>query len=92
MINTLLIIEGSNSSQNESSSTSRETFVLNMISGMLDRLPLNFDIQKAEIKFPVMYEESLNQVSTFIFLTKQNEYNSTIIGRILHSCFNLYTN
>lgn len=40
----------------------KEEMVGGMVDEVLDRLPKNFDIQKAEAKFPVKYEESMNQV------------------------------
>jgi hypothetical protein len=34
-----------------------------IVADLLQRLPPNFDIEKAQHKYPVRYEESLNQVS-----------------------------
>ncbi|GMH41668.1 hypothetical protein BSKO_09578 [Bryopsis sp. KO-2023] len=39
-----------------------EELVGRMVEDILNRLPANFDIEKAQAKFPVKYEESMNQV------------------------------
>ena len=41
---------------------SDEEMVAAMVDDILKRLPPNFDIEKAQSKYPVRYEESLNQV------------------------------
>ena len=33
-----------------------------VVVGMLDTLPPNFDIEATELKYPVLYEESMNTV------------------------------
>ncbi|GLC60993.1 hypothetical protein PLESTB_001703700 [Pleodorina starrii] len=41
---------------------SEEDVVAAMVEDILKRLPPNFDVEKAQAKYPVRYEESLNQV------------------------------
>lgn len=41
---------------------SSEELVAHMVTDILQKLPPNFDIEKALLKYPVMYEQSLNQV------------------------------
>jgi dynein heavy chain, axonemal len=36
--------------------------VSGVVADLLDRLPANFDVEKVGTKYPVLYEESLNQV------------------------------
>ena len=42
---------------------SDEDLVSAMAKDILDRLPAVFDVEKAQAKFPVRYEESMNQVT-----------------------------
>eukprot|EP00955_Chlamydomonas_euryale_P074874 362156-Chlamydomonas_euryale.AAC.29 len=41
---------------------SSEEVVGHMVSDMLEKLPANFDVEKVQLKYPVQYDQSLNQV------------------------------
>lgn len=58
IFNTLIIVGGSTSSGNDG----EEDIVSDLCKNVLENLPPNFDIEAATLKFPVKYEESMNQV------------------------------
>ena len=58
LFNTLIIVGGSSSSGNDG----QEDMVSELCKNVLENLPPNFDIEAATLKFPVKYEESMNQV------------------------------
>ena len=58
LFNTLIIVGGSSSSGDDG----QEDMVSDLCKNVLENLPPNFDIEAATLKFPVKYEESMNQV------------------------------
>ena len=58
LFNTLIIVGGSSSSGDDG----QEDMVSDLCKNVLENLPPNFDIEAATLKFPVRYEESMNQV------------------------------
>ena len=63
MISTLLTTMGQAGSTGGESG-GKEEVIRGMASDILKRLPANFDIEKVQKAFPVLYEQSLNQVLT----------------------------
>eukprot|EP00798_Chlamydomonas_sp_ICE-L_P020336 gene20336-27098_t len=57
-----LILTGGGGGGGGGSGTSEEELVGIMVKDILSKLPPNFDIEKAQLRFPVRYDQSLNQV------------------------------
>jgi dynein heavy chain, axonemal len=60
MLQTLLLTGGSAGDAGDRSA--EEAAVARMVADIMNRLPAAFDIEKAQLKYPVLYEESMNQV------------------------------
>jgi dynein heavy chain len=59
LLESLLVAGGSGAG---GSGKSEERVVAGIVEDVLRRLPPNFDLEKAQAKYPVLYEESMNQV------------------------------
>ncbi|KAG2482389.1 hypothetical protein HYH03_018685 [Edaphochlamys debaryana] len=62
MLDTLVLTAGGGGGGGGGGGAGEEEMVGAMVEDILRRLPPNFDIEKAQHKYPVRYEESLNQV------------------------------
>ena len=60
MLETLILTGGAGGGSGGAGGS--EDLVGSLVSDILSRLPANFDIEKAQYKYPVRYEESMNQV------------------------------
>lgn len=58
LLDTLLLTRGSGGG---GGGAGNEELVDGLVKDILKRMPANFDIEKAQLKYPVMYEESMNQ-------------------------------
>ena len=63
LFDTLLMTGGSGGGGGGSG---EEDLVDGLVKDILKRMPANFDIEKAQYKYPVLYEESMNQVPPWL--------------------------
>ncbi|GAX74205.1 hypothetical protein CEUSTIGMA_g1654.t1 [Chlamydomonas eustigma] len=80
MLDTLILTGGAGGGGEGGSS---EELVGAMVTDILSRLPANFDIEKAQHKYPVRYEQSLNQVLCQEML-RYNRLLSVIRGSLIN--------
>jgi dynein heavy chain, axonemal len=72
--------------QTSQSSDSKESekLIINMLSDIVGQLPPNFDIEEAQLKFPIDYNESMNTV-----LVQEMERFNNLLQEIRRTCVNL---
>lgn len=69
----------------QTASKESEKLIMSMLSDITKLLPSNFDVEEAQVKFPIDYNESMNTV-----LVQEMERFNNLLTEIRRSCLNLH--